>query len=182
MIGLDVHGYHHELTNENRRLFDAWMVRVGFEGQPITGIWIADESGSMLKVTQYSEPLRLDEARVHPVTETRMVRCLSRSRFICCHARLSRPESVRFPYVVRASLNVRTVTATVCAISSIRAPEVVMCHRCWSCPCQCVPTVPQWETSGTVALEAKVNRLRRIEAEVVAEAERYTRAAIEQQG
>ena len=50
-----------------------------------------------------------------------------------------------------------------------------MCHRCWTIPCICNPTIPQWEKS--VALRDHIAELRTIEAEVVAEAEHIAREA-----
>lgn len=52
-----------------------------------------------------------------------------------------------------------------------------MCHRCWTTPCICNPTVPQWETPAHVALADLSVVLRRMEADVVIAAELITREA-----
>lgn len=52
-----------------------------------------------------------------------------------------------------------------------------MCHRCWSFPCVCDPTIPQWETPATVALDDRIAELRSMEAAVVLEAELILREA-----
>lgn len=48
-----------------------------------------------------------------------------------------------------------------------------MCHLCWSTPCTCTPTVPQWESPALAVLEDRVAYLRLMEAVIVSEAERY---------